>query len=193
MGSVNKRSVMTLFTGEDVYSHQVRIVLAEKMCSVDIVPVTHQEQPEDFVDLNPYQTLPTLVERDLVLYDNFIIMEYLDERFPHPPLMPVYPIARAKARLLMRRIHQDWYTLYDKILTGNTAQSNKARQHLVESLVEVAPMFTRDPFFMSSEFSLVDCCLLPLLWNLKTVDIKLPTSAKGITKYMAKMFETAYI
>src|SRR5688500_10672100 len=110
-----KRSIMTLYAGAiDPYSHQVRIVLAEKGVSVDIVYAEDHYHIQELADINPYNTVPTLIDRDLVLYESHIIMEYLDERFPHPPLLPVYPVARANSRLWMYRIERDWYSLTHK-------------------------------------------------------------------------------
>ena len=126
--AANKRSVMTLFSGPtDIFSHQVRIVLAEKGVSVEIEQVEAGNLPQDLIDLNPYQSVPTLVDRELTLYDSRIIMEYLDERFPHPPLMPVYPVARGSSRLMMHRIEQDWYSLMSIIEKGTDQQANAGK------------------------------------------------------------------
>ena len=123
--SANKRSVMTLFSNKtDIYCHQVRIVLAEKGVAYETEIVDPQALSEDLMELNPYGTVPTLVDRDLVLFNSRIIMEYLDERFPHPPLMPVYPVARGKSRLLMLRIEQDWYPTLE---TAQNAASEAER------------------------------------------------------------------
>lgn len=184
----NKRSGMVVFSGDDHYSHQVRIALAEKACLVDLVAVDANNPPEDLLDLNPYNTLPTLVERDLVLYESALVLEYLDERFPHPPLLPVYPVLRAKTRLLIHRMRQDWYSLCDQIITGTDKQADKARQHLLEQLVELAPVFLKSPYFMSEEFSMLDCYILPLLWRLPSLEIELPDSAKAIHRYANKQF-----
>lgn len=186
--AANKRSVMTLFSGaNDLYSHQVRIVLAEKGVSVEINQVTLDDLPEDLVELNPYASVPTLVDRELVLYNARIIMEYLDERFPHPPLMPVYPVSRGSSRLMMQRIENDWYTLVPRILENNDDQ---ARQRLLESLLTIAPVFAEYPYFMSEEFSLVDCYLAPLLWRLPELGIDLiGQGSKDIKAYMLRVFE----
>ena len=123
--------------------------------------------------------VPTLVDRELVLYKAQIIMEYLDERFPHPPLMPVYPVARGTSRLMMYRIERDWYALADTILTGTKKEAEAARQELKESILALAPVFADTPFFMSEEFTLVDCYLAPLLWRLPVYGIELSgTGAK---------------
>ncbi|KMW74071.1 stringent starvation protein A [Photorhabdus luminescens subsp. luminescens] len=189
--AANKRSVMTLFSGPaDIFSHQVRIVLAEKGVSVEVEQVEAGNLPQDLIDLNPYQTVPTLVDRELTLYDSRIIMEYLDERFPHPPLMPVYPVARASSRLMMYRIEKDWYSLMYTIEEGNSQEANAARKRLAEELLAVTPIFKEMPFFMSEEFSLVDCYLAPLLWRLPVLGIELPSSGtKDLQIYMQRVFE----
>ena len=134
--AANKRSVMTLFSGPtDIFSHQVRIVLAEKGVSVEIEQVEMDNLPQDLIDLNPYQTVPTLVDRELTLYESRIIMEYLDERFPHPPLMPVYPVARGESRLMMLRIEKNWYSLMDKIEKSSGQEAESARRQLREEQI----------------------------------------------------------
>ncbi|MDP5293131.1 stringent starvation protein SspA [Oceanimonas sp. CHS3-5] len=187
--AANKRSIMTLFSGaDDIYSHQVRIVLAEKGVSVEISQVEPDSLPEDMLELNPYGTVPTLVDRELVLYESRIIMEYLDERFPHPPLMPVYPVARGNSRLMMHRIDQDWYSLVARIQRGDKA--DEARKELREALLAIAPVFVEYPFFMSEEFSLVDCYMGPLLWRLPSLGIELSgRGSKELKAYMVRLFE----
>ena len=192
MGVVAKRSSMTYFSdARDHYSHRVRIVLAEKGVSVDIIDVDPKNKPEELAELNPYNALPTLVDRDLSLYETKVMMEYLDERFPHPPLLPVYPVARAQSRLWMHRIEQDWSPLVDTILNGkNKEAAAKARKELKESLLAIAPIFAEMPFFMSEEFTIVDCCLGPILWRLQEMDIELPKTkqAKPLQDYMERLF-----
>lgn len=185
--SANKRAVMTLFSGaNDMYSHQVRIVLAEKGVNVDIHYVTPDNMPEDLYEVNPYGNVPTLIDRELGLYRANIINEYLDERFPHPPLMPVYPVARGRCRLMMDRIENDWYTLARKVEAGDES----AVQELKESILSIAPVFAEEPYFMSEEFSLVDCYLAPLLWRLPAWGIELDgAAAKDIKSYMLRVFE----
>lgn len=181
-----KRSVMTLYSGAlDIYSHQVRIVLAEKGVSVDILNVDGNHPCEDLGELNPYNSLPTLVDRDLVLYQAQVIMEYLDERFPHPPLLPVYPVSRAKSRLMMYRIERDWYSLLPKIEAGDES----ARVELKNSIFTIAPVFDELPYFLSEEFTLVDCVIAPLLWRLPLLGIELPRTAKAIFNYQQRVFE----
>lgn len=189
MALVAKRVVMVLYSNEmDPYSHQVRIVLAEKGVNVDVQPVD-QELPQKVLELNPYQSLPTLIDRDLVLYNPSIIMEYLDERFPHPPLLPIYPVARAESRKMLFRIEHDWYRLMNFIMKSPDEQLvQKARDQLSDSLVSLNPVFADKPFFLSDEFSLVDCCIAPLLWRLPQLKITLPEQAKPITDYMGRVF-----
>lgn len=186
----SKRSVMTLFNNEiDARCHRVRIVLAEKGVVAEFVNVTPNNKPEELFELNPYGYLPTLVDRDLVLYYSEIISEYLEERFPHPPLMPVYPVARGRNRLMMARIDEDWYTLMDIILKNeDKAKVKKAKSDLLDSLVSVAPVFAESPFFLNDEFSLVDCSLAALLWRLPIMGIELPAQAKPIEDYCKRIF-----
>ncbi|MDC8830051.1 stringent starvation protein SspA [Alteromonas gilva] len=187
--AANKRSIMTLFSDTiDIYSHQVRIVLAEKGVGVEISYTDPTKLPEDLMDLNPYGTVPTLVDRELVLYKSHIIMEYLDERFPHPPLMPVYPVSRGQSRLMMHRIEQDWYSLAAQIFRGEGDVAT-ARNDLREALLSLAPVFAEMPYFMSEEFSLVDCYLAPLLWRLPALGIELTgAGANDILAYMNRIF-----
>ncbi len=189
--AANKRSVMTLYSdASDMYSHQVRIVLAEKGVTYDIELVDPTNLPEDLLDLNPYNTVPTLVDRELALYNANIIMEYLDERFPHPPLMPVYPVARGNSRLMMYRIERNWYIHAEKIEKGNAEEADRARRQLREELLELAPVFAEYPFFMSEEFSLVDCYLAPLLWRLPVMGIDLSgPGSKEVKTYMTRVFD----
>ncbi|WFM72618.1 stringent starvation protein SspA [Halomonas sp. CKK8] len=191
MGVVAKRSSMIFYSGgDDHYSHRVRIVLAEKGVAVDIVEVTDEQHPEELADLNPYNSVPTLLDRDLVLYESKVMMEYLDERFPHPPLLPVYPVARAKSRLWMHRIEREWCPLVEQIQRGAKKDAEKARKELRESLVGISPIFEDMPYFMSEEFTLVDCCLAPILWRLPVLGIELPEKqVKPLMGYMERLFD----
>lgn len=192
MGSTTRRASMTFYSdAADHYSHRVRIVLAEKGVSVDVVQVHDGNRPDDLADLNPYNSLPVLVDRELSLYESRVMMEYLDERFPHPPLLPVYPVARAQARLLAYRIERDWCPHVDLLLSGKSKEAAvlKARKELRDSLVTISPVFNDKPFFMSDEFSLLDCMLAPILWRLPVLDIDLPErSSKGMFRYMDRVF-----
>ena len=187
-----RRSTMTFFSDPSChYSHRVRIVLAEKDVTVDIEQVNPAAIPDEVLEINPYGTLPTLLDRELVLFESKVMMEYLDERFPHPPLLPVYPVTRALSRQFMYRIEKDWCGDVDVILSGATGQAlEKARKRLKENLLAVAPIFADTPFFMNEEFTLVDCCLAPLLWRLELLGISLPNSrqANPLQAYMQRLF-----
>lgn len=187
----NKRSVMTLYSGAiDIHSHRVRIVLAEKGVSYEVVNVEARGKPEDLLELNPYGSVPTLVDRELALYESNIITEYLDERFPHPPLMPVYPVARAKARLIIHRFDREWGPLIRKLETGKIAETRAAAKELTSYLVQLIPVFNSSHYFMGDEFTLVDCCLAPVLWRLPVWGISLsPAEAKVINKYAERVFQ----
>ncbi|MBV1876861.1 MAG: glutathione S-transferase N-terminal domain-containing protein [Pseudomonadales bacterium] len=193
MGVVAKHSSMIFYSnGSDHYSQRVRLVLAEKGVAVDIVDVDPRNMPEDLVDLNPYHSLPTLVDRDLVLYESQVIMEYLDERFPHPPLLPVYPVARAQSRLFIYRIQRDWCDLVDIIVSTKAKDQvvEKSKKELRESLTSIAPIFSEKPYFMSDDFTLVDCCVGPILWRLPDLGIELPAKqCKPILEYMERIFD----
>jgi RNA polymerase-associated protein len=185
----NRRSVMTLFSDATCpYSHRTRIVLAEKNITVEIVNIDPDNKPEDLIDLNPYQTVPTLVDRELVLYGSRVIMEYLDERFPHPPLMPVDPVSRAKARLMMYRIDKDWYSLITEIEAKGEKNAAKAKKMLRDSITSSAEVFGAFPYFLSEEFSLVDCYVAPLLWRLPYYKIDLPKQAQPVLDYADRIF-----
>jgi RNA polymerase-associated protein len=183
---------MTFFSDSTChYSHRVRIVLAEKGVTVDLVEVDAQNPPAELADLNPYNSLPTLVDRELVLYESKVMMEYLDERFPHPPLLPVYPVARAESRLYMHRIERDWCSLVDKIENGSEPAKAKAAKELGDSFTGIAPIFAEKAFFMSDEFTLVDCCLAPILWRLPSygIDLKMTRQTKPLFTYMDSLFD----
>ena len=187
----NRRSVMNLFSSASCpQSHRVRVVLAEKGITVEIVDVDTNHKPEDLLDLNPYNTVPTLVDRELVLYDPRAIMEYLDERFPHPPLMPVDPVSRARTRLALYRIEQDWYELVPQLESRGEKTASKARKILRDSLTASAEVFAAKDFFLSDEFSLVDASIAPILWRLKHYGIELPRQAKPVMDYAERMFES---
>lgn len=190
--TVLKRSVMTLYSGPlDVNSHKVRIVLAEKGVTVDVLSTDPNNPPaQDLLDVNPYGSVPTLVDRDLILYQSSVILEYLDERFPHPPLLPVYPVARAKSRMMMYRIEQDWYGLMKRFEQAkNSKEQDAVRKELKESLINLIPVFADMPYFLSDDFSLVDCSIAPILWRLPYLGIELPPSAKPIINYAQRIFK----
>ena len=185
----NRRSVMNLFTSPTCpYCHLSRIVLAEKDITFEAIEVDVEAPPEDLSELNPYNTVPTLIDRDLVLYDSRVIVEYLDERFPHPPLMPVDPVSRAKTRLALHRVEKDWYPLMHDILHKGEKTAAKARKMLRESIVSSNELFKVLPFFLSEEYSLVDATIAPILWRLPTMGIELPAEAKAVLDYAERIF-----
>ena len=193
MVSTNKRTSMTLFSDPvDHYCQRVRIVLEEKGISAEVIDMSKNNLTEEILELSPYATLPVLVDRDVCLYDSVTLMEYLDERFPHPPLLPVYPVARANIRLYIKRIESDWCTLYDQIVDGDLkdAAKKKATKQLKSLITGTAPIFKEKSFFMNDEFSLVDCCIAPILWRLPLVDIEIPKDNKNrpINEYMKSVF-----
>ncbi|MAT94728.1 MAG: stringent starvation protein A [Halioglobus sp.] len=183
---------MTFFSDNTShYSHRVRIVLAEKGVTVDMIESDSAHPPEELADLNPYNSLPTLVDRDLVLYESKVMMEYLDERFPHPPLLPVYPVARAESRLFIHRIEKDWCSLVDAIQhTRSDNVIKKSTKELREGIMAIAPIFAEKPFFMSDEFTLVDCCIAPILWRLPSLGVEIRNSkqSKPLQAYMDRLF-----
>jgi RNA polymerase-associated protein len=185
-----RRSVMTLFSDpRSIQSHRVRMVLAEKHVTVDVVDADPAKPPEDVADVNPYASLPTLLDRELAIYDARIIMEYLDERYPHPPLLPVDPVARAATRMYMYRIERDWYSLAEQILGGGK-NAPKARKELREALITTADIFARKPYFMGDEFTLADASIAPILWRLPLLGIELPpVQARVINAYALRLFQ----
>src|ERR1700686_5171538 len=176
---------MTLFSAPaDPLSHRTRLGLAEKGIAIELVNVDLHDLPEDLLDLNPYHSVPTLVDRDLVLYDSRVIIEYLDERFPHPPLMPVDPVTRAQFRLALYRIERDWYTLARQIdQEPDKKQSVKLKKILRDTILQSTELFKVKPYFLSDEFSLVDATIAPVLWRLPHYEIDLPPQAQPIEKY----------
>ncbi len=185
----NRRSVMTLFSRPtDIHSHRARLVLAEKNINIEITSVLGSELPEDLMDLNPYHTVPTLIDRDLTLYDSRVIIEYLDERFPHPPLMPVDPVTRAQFRLALFRIESDWYSLAEEADGPDGKLSSKSKKMLRESILQSVELFAARTYFLNDEFSLVDCSIAPILWRLPVYGIDLGDKAESIEAYMQRVF-----
>jgi len=186
----NRKPIMTLYTGtKDPCSHRTRIVLQEKDVECQFVEVDYDKKPRELAELNPYNQVPTLVDRDLVLYESLIINEYLDERLPHPPLMPVDPVSRARARLMLRRFDKDWYRLLPTIEGDDKKLANKARAIIRDGLTVVSPIFKEQKFLLGEEFSLVDCALVPILWRLPVFKIDLPRQAKPMMEYAERIFE----
>ena len=199
MGVVAKRSAMTFYSDPtDHYSHCVRIVLAEKGVTVKIENLKRSELytndiSKELLELNPYGTIPTLVDRDLVLDVPIVMMEYLDERFPHPPLFSVYPVARAKSRTLIHRIKKEWFPVIDVILDPASSEEEKAsaRKGLADGLTSISDVVAEKPFFMSDELTVVDCCLAPILWRLPILGIELEGAKprRNIQQYKERIFD----
>lgn len=182
------RTVLTLYSSrDDVQCHRVRLVLAAKGVAHDFVGVNPASPPEDLVDLNPYHSVPTLVDRDLVLYETSVICEYLDERYPHPPLMPIDPLSRARLRLAMVRMERDWYPFIGQIEAGGRP-AEAARKRLRETVLASLPLFKAAKFFLNPEMSLADCALAPLIWRLPSLGIELPREARVIDDYGERIF-----
>lgn len=186
----NRNQVTTLYSGDlCAYSHRTRILLAEKDISVEVDVLNSREIPEDVYAYNPDNNMPVLVDRDLVLYNSTIIMEYLDERFPHPSLMPVDPAARAKTRLMLYRLDSDWYRAVD-VIEGSpaSAAADKARQRLLEGLITLGPLFAQDEFIMGDTLTLADCSLMAVMWRLPALGVSLPKTAAPALDYARRMF-----
>lgn len=188
--SARSRTVLTLYTGaDDIQSHRVRLVLAAKGVSYERVVVEPGEPPEDLIDLNPYGTVPTLVDRDLTLYDTAVVCEYLDERYPHPPLMPIDPISRARLRLAAVRIEYDWLPEVETIRAGGRP-AEAARRRLREQLLASLPLFKASKFFLNPEMSLADCLVAPVVWRLPWLGIELGREGKPILDYGERLFHS---
>lgn len=187
--SPRMRNALTLFSAPDcVVCHRVRLVLAAKGVSYELVPVDPAKPPEDLLDLNPYHSVPTLVDRDLVLYSASVVSEYLDERYPHPPLMPVDPLSRARLRLAMLQIEKNWVPQVQAIQGGNKVQAEAGRKALRELLLGSLPLFKAAKFFLNPEMSLADCALAPIIYRLPSLGVALPKEAKLIEDYGMRIF-----
>jgi len=184
----NRRAVLTMFSDpECIHSHRVRLVLSEKSIKAEIELCDPDNKPEDLIQLNPNNSLPTLIDRDLVLYDARVVIEYLDERYPHPPFMPVDPVSRARTRLALYRIESDWYSYVPAFEAGGAA-AESARHQLAESLTASSDVFEALPYFLSDDFSMLDATLAPLLWRLNHYGIVLPEAAAPVTEYCKRIF-----
>jgi len=196
MVSLSNRTSMALFSDPlDHYSHRVRIVMTEKGVTSEIIDMDSNNLTAEILEVSPYAEMPVLVDRDVCLYDSVILMEYLDERFPHPPLLPVYPVSRAHIRLFIERIERDWCGIFDDLIDlieGKlpTAKAKKARAELKSQILGMSQILKEKPYFMSDEFSLIDCCIAPILWRLPLIDIELKKDAKSkpIYAYMERVF-----
>lgn len=183
------RNTLTLFSARDcVICHRVRLVLAAKGVSYEMIPVDAGNPPEDLVDLNPYHSVPTLVERDLVLYAASVVSEYLDERYPHPPLMPVDPLSRARIRLAIQRMEFDWVPQVQAMQAGSKSQAESGRRRIKELLMQSLPLFKASKFFLNPEMSLADCAMAPIIWRLPSLGVELTKDLKIIDDYGMRIF-----
>lgn len=188
--SARSRTVLTLYTTADgVQCHRTRLVLAAKGVSYDRVLVDPANLPQDLVDLNPYASTPTLVDRDLVLFDSSVVCEYLDERYPHPPLMPIDPQSRASLRVAAVRVEKDWLTEIDIIRAGGRS-ADAARRRLREHLLATVPLFKAAKFFLSPDMSLVDCLVAPVIWRLPWLGVDLGRAGKPVLDYGERLFHS---
>ena len=188
--SARSRNALTLYTTvDDVQCHRARLVLAAKGVSYERVLVDPGKPPEDLLDLNPYGSTPTLVDRDLTLYDTSVVCEYLDERYPHPPLMPIDPLSRARLRVAAVRIEKDWLTEVDTIRAGGRT-AEPARKRLRTHLLAALPLFKASRFFLNPEMSLADCLVAPLVWRLPWLGVELGREGKPIVDYGERLFHS---
>jgi len=180
--------VMTLYSrGDDPHCHRVRIVLAAKALEVRVVETDPARPPEDLIDLNPFQALPTLVDRDLVVYGPGIVCEYLDERFPAPALLPGDPAGRAQARIVAQRIEQDWYGLVPALEGGERREATRARRLLLENLLAAEPLLRLRPWFLSDTFALLDTVAAPILWRLARWGVTVPAGSPALERYTRRL------
>jgi RNA polymerase-associated protein len=180
--------MMNLYSGTTCpFSHRCRIVLYEKQMDFQVIDVDLFNKPEDIAVINPYNRVPVLVDRDLVLYEANIINEYIDERFPHPQLMPPDPQTRAKARQLLFTMEQELFSQIDA-LEKNLKSADKARAHVRDRLTELSPIFNKQKFMLSDDFSMIDVAIAPLLWRLDHYGIELPKVAAPLMKYAERIF-----
>ncbi len=184
------RNVLTLYTtADDVQCHRARLVLAAKGVSYDRVLVDPAKPPEDLLDLNPYASTPTLVDRDLTLFDSSVVCEYIDERYPHPPLMPIDPQSRARLRVAAVRIEKDWLPEVGAIRAGGRS-ADTARKRLREQLLSTLPLFKASKFFLNPEMSLADCLVAPVIWRLPWLGVDLGREGKPIIDYGERLFHS---
>ena len=193
MVSITQRTSMALYSDPNShYSHRVRIVLEEKGLSTEIIDMTQENMHSDLLEINPNAEIPVLIDRDICLYDSLVLMEYLEERFPHPPLMPVYPVIKARSRLFILRLEQEWSKNLDYLALNPKpgSKTQKSKKDLKSNILSASSIFNEHPYFMSEDFSLIDCCVAPILWRLPSlgIDISKDKKAKPIYQYMERVF-----
>jgi len=186
---VAKKSAMSLHTDvNSISSHSLRILLRDKDVECDMRYVNSDERREALFDLNPYGETPVLIDREMVLYEFYPVVEYLDERFPHPPLLPADPIGRGKARLVISRMNRDWMIDVDKAIAADASISAELKQNIIDGLTALSPLFNHQLYFTGDDYTLVDVMIAPLLWRLKSLGIQLPEKAKPILDYADRLF-----
>ena len=182
--------MMVLYSGTTCpFSQRCRFVLFEKGMDFEIRDVDLFQKPEDIMMMNPYGQLPILVDRDLILYESNIINEYIDERFPHPQLMPADPVMRARARLFLFRFEQELFVHVRQLeTTQNGKAAERAREAIRDSLTQIAPIFAKQKFILGEDFSMIDVAIAPLMWRLEHYNIDLGRVAAPILKYSERIF-----
>jgi RNA polymerase-associated protein len=181
--------MMQLYSGTtDPFSHRCRFVLYEKGMDFQVIDVDMFNKPEDIAVMNPYNRLPVLVERDLILYESNIINEYIDERFPHPQLMPADPVMRARARLMLFNMEKELFEHVEALESGKEKQVEKARAHVTDRLIELSPVFTKTKYMLGDEFTMLDVAIAPMLWRLDHYGVRLGKSAAPLMKYGERIF-----
>jgi len=181
--------MMRLYSGTvDPYSHRCRIVLFEKGMDFEVIDVDLTNKTEDLAILHPYGEVPVLVERDLVLSEANIINEYIDERFPHPQLMPADPVMRARARLYLYNFEKDLFNHIKDIESGEDERVERARKVIRDNLTQLVPIFSKQSYLMGDEYSMLDVAITPLLWRLGHYGIELPNQAAPLLKYAERLF-----
>ena len=191
LASPRLRNSLTLYSARDcVLCHRVRLVLAAKGVNYELVYVDPNNPPEDLIEINPYRSVPTLVDRDLVLYSASVVTEYLDERYPHPTLMPIDPLSRARLRLAMLRVEHEWVPQIQLVQHGTKTQADAGRKRLNELLTAALPLFGVSRFFLNAEMSLADCAVAPIIWRLNSLGLSLPKSGKAVEDYGQRIFRS---
>ena len=181
--------MMTLYSASVCpFSHRCRIVLNEKGMDFNVIDVDLQNKREDLAIMNPFGRVPVLVERELILYESNIINEYIDDRFPHPQLMPADPVMRARARLFLHRFEEEFFCHIDAIERGTQKIADKARAIICNNLTIIAPVFLNQKYMLGDDFSMVDVAIAPLLWRLDYYGIQLPKQAAPLLKFSERLF-----
>lgn len=190
MSAQNKRSSMTLYTnGNDPFCHRIKMILAEKDISADIIDVTAEDKLEELYELNPYGGVPTLMTKDLIVYEPNIIFEYLEERFPYPPLLSVFPLERAQARMLCKKIDSEWMPYLINALNAENEDIRQANKiALLKALFSLIPTLSRQSYLLGDDLTIADCSLAVILYNLPKLDIRLPEKAMPLIKYAKRLF-----